>query len=324
MNIRPSNRAPLRGRRGRSSRIASALSAAAVVALTGTVSACTSDVGKASSEPYPNVTVNPKLRELLPDEVRRDGTLTIVTDPNYPPLEFIDGGRRGPTTDPIGADIDLGRAIAAKFGLRPTYEVTAFSNVVPAVAIQQFELGISALWADNPQASMVNMVTYYQAGTQTATKKPADGTTPLANGFCGQSVAVEEGTEYIDNLVKMSNNCTKAGKAPIDIRPALSQDRASSLLEDGKTDAMVGDSPTVQYTVANSGGKLVAVGPAVDVRPYGIAVSPRYSQLTGATQQAVQELIDSGIYNQILTRWQIDQGAVAKAGVLYRAQAHTG
>lgn len=289
-----------------------------------TVSGCTSEIGRASSEPYPNVAMDPALRDLLPDDVRRDGTLTIVTDPSYPPLEFIDPNQPASITDPVGADIDLGRAIAAKFGLRPTYDVTAFSNVVPAVAIQQFELGISALWADNPQASMVNMVTYFQAGTQAAAKKPEVGSATSAGGFCGQSVAVEEGTEYIDTLVKMSERCTKQGKAPIDIRPALSQDRASSLLEEGKTDAMVGDSPTVQYTVANSGGKLVAVGGPVDIRPYGIAVSPRYPQLTVATQQAVQQLIDSGVYRDILTRWQIDQGAVAKAGIRYRAQSRTG
>ena len=149
------------------------------------------------------------------------------------------------------------------------------------------------------------------------------GFRPGAGSFCGESVAVEEGTEYIDTLVKLSAACKKLGKAPIDIRPANNQQRASKLLEEGSTNAMVGDSPTVAYPVARSNGEIIAVGNPADIRPYGIAVSPMYPELTKATQQAVQQLIDSGVYAQILEKWQIPLGAIKTSEVLYGANPAT-
>lgn len=283
------------------------------MALVAGVSACSTDPQPSSAAVYPGVTADPALREALPAHVKQDGQLTIVTDPTYPPMEFVEGDAV------VGADIDLGRAIAAKFGLTPNFQTTAFSNVVPSVAIQEFELGMAALWADNPEASLANMVTYFQAGTQVAIRKAEQSRDP-ADGFCGQSVAVEEGTEYIDTLVKKSADCRKAGKPPIDIRPATSQSKASKLLEDGKVDAMVGDSPTVQYTVARSNGEIVAIGAPADIRPYGIAVSPLYPELTTATQNALEQLIASGVYAEILTRWQVQQGAITTPQVLFGAK----
>ena len=288
------------------------IAGAFAVGLLTVVTGCSSASSPPASQPYPGVTADPALRASLPSAVIADGRIAIVTDPTYPPLEFLQDGQM------VGADIDLGRAIAAKFGLEPNFQVTPFSNVVPSVAIKEFELGISALWADNPEASLANMVTYFQAGTQVAIRKSEQGRDP-ANGFCGQSVAVEEGTEYIDDLVKQSAECRKRGLPRIDIRPATSQSRASKLLEDGKTNAMVGDSPTVQYTVARSNGELIALGAPVEIRPYGIAVSPLYPELTKATQQAVQQLIDSGVYAEILAKWQIQQGAIKASTVLYGA-----
>ena len=130
-------------------------------------------------------------------------------------------------------------------------------------------------------------------------------------------MAVEEGAEYIDVLVKQSAKCVQRGQEAIVILTPNSQSRASKLLEEGKADALVGDSPTVQWTINRSGGAIVALGDPIDVRPYGIAVSTRYPELTRATNLAVQQLIDSGVYREILSRWQIAEGAIAESLVLY-------
>ncbi len=292
----------------------------ALVAFTGIVSittGCSNQTAKGSQQPYPNVSVDPALREALPAETRADGTLTIVTDPSYPPMEFTESLEPGTDTDPVGADIEIGRAIAAKFGLTPRFEKTPFSNVVPSVAIQQFELGISSLWADNSQASIANMVTYFQSGTQLAMRASSKKSKQTMSSLCGQSIAAEEGAEYIDTLVARSAKCVKDGERPIDVRTANTQGRAAQMLEDGKVDGMVGDTPTVQFTIARSNGTIVGVGQPVDIRPYGIAVSPQYPELTEATRRAVQQLIDSGVYLEILKRWNITDGAISKSEVRF-------
>lgn len=313
VDFRQSHRAPVRVRHTHTVIAVVVL----LVAVVTTIASCAGSSVTSANRPYPNVEVDPALRDLLPADTVADGTLTIATDPSYPPMEFLASPEPGGTPELVGADIDLGRAIAAKFDLKPQFEQTPFSNVVPAVAIRQYELGMSSLWADNPQAALVNMVTYLDAGTQIAiraTSRPPNQTTP---SFCGQSVAVEEGAEYIDVLVKQSAKCVQRGQEAIVILTPNSQSRASKLLEEGKADALVGDSPTVQWTINRSGGAIVALGDPIDIRPYGIAVSTRYPELTRATNLAVQQLIDSGVYREILSRWQIAEGAIAESLVLY-------
>lgn len=315
VDFRQTHRAPVRVRRTQTVIAAVVL----LIALVATTASCAGSPTASANRPYPNVEVDPGLRDLLPADTRADGFLTIATDPSYPPMEFFAAPEPGATPELVGADIDLGRAIAAKFGLKPRFEQTAFSNVVPAVAIRQYELGMSSLWADNPQATLVNMVTYLDAGTQIAIRTTSKRPNQQTQSFCGQSVAVEEGAEYIDILVKQSAKCVRRGEAAITILTPNSQSQASKLLEDGKADALVGDSPTVQWTINRSDGAIVALGDPIDVRPYGIAVSTRYPELTRATNIAVQQLIDSGVYLEILSRWQIADGAIAQSLVLFGA-----
>ncbi|MFA7266353.1 MAG: transporter substrate-binding domain-containing protein [Candidatus Nanopelagicales bacterium] len=313
VDFRQSHRAPVRVRRTQTVIAVTVL----LIAVVTTAAGCSGSSTPSANQPYPNVEVDPTLRELLPADTRADGILTIATDPSYPPMEFLVESEPNGASELVGADIDLGRAIATKFGLQPKFEVAAFSNVVPAVAIRQYELGMSSLWADNPQAALVNMITYLDAGTQIAiraTKTRPDQQNP---SFCGHSIAVEEGAEYIDVLVKQSTKCVGRGEEPITILTENSQARASKLLEDGKADALVGDSPTVQWTINRSNGAIVALGDPIDIRPYGIAVSTRYPDLTRATNIAMQQLIDSGTYLEILSRWQIANGAITESLVLF-------
>lgn len=283
-----------------------------VIAVT-TIAALTA-CGTATSEqpafdPLPVIVPDAKLAAAVPPSIRTDGRLIIATDPTYPPMEFMEGGRKR------GADIDLGRAIAQTLQLEADFHDIQFSNVVPSVAVNRYELGMSALWADNPTALLANMVTYMKAGVQLAGRTGRQGPSQ-GQGMCGHSVSVEEGTEYIDTMVALSKSCRASGRQTITIRSTDNQEQATALLADGKVDAMLADSPAVTYAVNRSAGKLAAIGQPVDVRPYGIAVSPTYPQLLDVIKGALQRLIESNVYQRILERWGLQANAINDPQVL--------
>ena len=257
----------------------------------------------------PSVAVNQQLADQVPTAIRADGKLTFAIDPNYPPMEMMDGDYLR------GADVDLAIEVAALLGLQPEFDATGFSNVIPSVAINQFELGISAMWVTDPSAGLVNMVDYFKAGTAMAVR--IDDTQPKNShdGLCGYRVSVEEGSDFIDDMVATSRRCESQGKKGITIIATTGQTEATNLLINDKVDAMIADSPVVAYAVAQSKSELLAVGPPVHVRPYGIAVNPQQKELTQVVAQAVQYLIDSGVYQQILQRWHVQEGAIAKSVV---------
>ncbi len=279
-----------------------------ILAITGCASptAESSQIGSTISVPSADST----LAEQVPDSIRADGQLLIATDPTYPPLEMIRDGHLE------GFDIDLIIAVAGLLGLEPEIRQTAFSNVIPSVVVNEHEVGISALWSDAPNSIYVDMVTYLEAGVELAAQRGPGTPKPTEFGLCGHSVSVVEGTTYIDTLVSLSQACRKQDKRPIEINASLDQDGATSLLRQGLVDAMLADGPVVEFAVSESNGQLVRVGKPINVRPYAIAVNQGLSSFAELVRDAVQELIDTGVYGQLLDAWGLQTGGIAESKVL--------
>ena len=78
---------------------------------------------------------------------------------------------------------------------------------------------------------------------------------------------------------------------------------------------MLADSPVVAYAAAQTGGKLETLGDIYDSAPYGVAVPKDLGDYAEAVRAAMQSLIDSGAYEQILQEWGVEQGAVPTAEI---------
>ena len=76
------------------------------------------------------------LASLVPTAVRAKGVLSIGVAPNYPPNEFVNTSNKI-----VGWDIDLMNAVAAKLGLKTTYENATFEHIVPGVTAGKYDVG---------------------------------------------------------------------------------------------------------------------------------------------------------------------------------------
>lgn len=109
-----------------------------MICLLTALTACQSQSGSGTSDqPDSQITPNLELIAQLPDAIRASGVLTVASDPSYPPMEFIEDGNW------VGADVDLARALGRVLDLRVEFHNTPFSNIVPAVAVDRYNLGIS-------------------------------------------------------------------------------------------------------------------------------------------------------------------------------------
>jgi polar amino acid transport system substrate-binding protein len=154
-----------------------------------------------------------------------------------------------------------------------------------------------------------NMISYFNAGTQWATKKNnPSGIQP--DNACGKKVAVQRGTVQVDDVTKRSQDCTKAGKPAITIEQYQAQTDATTAVVTGKDDAMLADSPVVAYAVKQTGGQLETLGDIYDAAPYGYVVPKNETDFAQAIADAVKALIADGTYKKILDNWGVAQGAI--------------
>lgn len=284
--------------------IVPALVAATALALTG----CANNGGGGNTTtPAPTIAPDAAAIALLPEAVKASGELTMGVDATYPPNEYKDAAG-----NPIGWDVELANAVAAKLGLKPVWSVAAFANIIPSVKGDKVYMGVSSFTDNAERQKSVNFVDYYQAGILWAS---AAGKNVNPDDACGLKVAVQATTyEHTDEVPAKSAACVKAGKPKIDIVPFDTQDAATTAVALGQVDAMSADSPVTAYAIAQSKGKLQAAGSAFEVAPYGYALSKTLG-LDKAVQAAVQSLMDDGTYKAILTKYGVQDGAISSATI---------
>jgi polar amino acid transport system substrate-binding protein len=284
-----------------------ALGLAAVAALTLFLSACGGSSNKGSSGNTPNTAVDKALADQVPQAIKTDGKILVGSDTTYAPSEFL--GADGKTA--TGFDVDVFNLVAAKLGLKADFQTATFGDIIPGVTESgKYEIGVSSFTINSERLAQVNMVSYYSAGTQWATKKgnPA-GIQP--DNACGKKIAVQKDTvQHTDDLPAKNKACTDAGKPAITIDPYPAQDAATSAVVSGKDDAMLADSPVCAYAVKQTNGQLELLGSIYDSAPYGYVIKKDQTDFANAIVGALKAIIADGSYKKALEKWGVEAGAI--------------
>jgi polar amino acid transport system substrate-binding protein len=276
------------------------LAVVAALALSGCVN------NSSPTTPQATVTAGPvdaAAVALLPASIKSSKVIQVGVDATYPPDEFKDASGQA-----VGWDIDLFDAVAAKLGVKATFNIAGFDSIIPSITGGKYDAGVSSFTDNTDREKKVDFVNYYSAGILWAS---GAAKTVDPNNACGLKVAVETGTvEDLSDIPDKSKACVAAGKKAIQVLRFDGQDQATNAVVLGQADAMSADSPITGDAIKQSGGKLQAAGTVFGVAPYGIAVN-KGSSLTKAIQKAFQDIVDNGTYTKILTKWGVNDGALS-------------
>ena len=100
----------------------------------------------------------------LPANIKSAGKIVVGTDASYAPSEFLDAD--GKTVK--GFDVDLFNAVAAKFGVTVDWQPAKFDSIIAGVQGGKYDMGVSSFTINDDRRKVVNMVSYFNAGTQWA------------------------------------------------------------------------------------------------------------------------------------------------------------
>ncbi|MBO4208188.1 ABC transporter substrate-binding protein [Micromonospora echinofusca] len=242
----------------------------------------------------------------VPDAIKADGVIKVGTDSTYAPAEFLDAD--GKTV--VGFDVDLFNAVAAKLGLKAEFESAPFDAILPGVDSGKYEVGVSSFTVNEERKKSVNMVSYFSAGTQWATKSGNPNKVD-PNDACGKKIAVQTGTVQFDDITARSKKCTDAGKPAITIDQYQAQSDATAAVVSGKNDAMLADSPVGAYAVKQTNGQLELLGDIYESAPYGYVVKKDQTAFAEALRDAVQAVITDGSYKTALSKWGVEAGGIS-------------
>ncbi|WP_458317253.1 serine/threonine protein kinase StpK7 [Mycolicibacterium brisbanense] len=244
----------------------------------------------------------PAIAATVPQQIRDTGRLVIGVNVPYAPMEFRNSGG-----DLIGFDVDLMKAMTRVLGLAPDFRETGFDGVLPSVRDGNFNVGMAAMTDTAERERQADFVTYLTAGTLWA-QRTGSSVDPTA--ACGLRVAVKYGTiQDTKELPAKSDTCVAAGLSPIQKVQLPGQDEVTAALVAGEADAMTADSPVTGFAIKLSGGALQPAGEVFDSAPYGWPVA-KGSALADSLRQALEQIIATGEYRTIVSKWGLDKGMI--------------
>ncbi|BAS15793.1 L-cystine-binding protein TcyA [Arthrobacter sp. Hiyo8] len=284
---------------------------AAVLASTLAGTAACGGSGQASS-PQTN-SADTSLTALVPADIKAKGTITVGTQPDFEPANFTPIGENGVK----GFNIDLMDAMAAKLGLKISYQKVPFDQLLVGVQTGKFDASIAGMTDRKARQENVDFVDYQVAGTVfMVAKGNPKKITGEPDGGCGIKIGGVKGNDDERLVGIMAKACTAAGKPAPELVTFPTGSDKNLALTSGRVDAMFWPDMAVSVINRETQGKLESVPVNFEPKVFlGMIFNKQNPQLRDAFLKATEAMHADGSYDAILKKWDVTVIDLPKPGV---------
>ncbi len=218
----------------------------------------------------------------------QDKTLRVGTDATFPPMEFVDGGKR------TGFDIELTEALAKAMGKQVEWVDIDFKGLIPGLISKRFDMAMSAIYITDERKKVVDFSDAYYAGGLVAMVKENNAAIKKLSDLDGKKVSVQVGTKSVGYL---QQNFPKVERVEVEKNQEM-----FNLVDIGRADAAVTGKPAAYQYVRTRPG-LRVLDEQLTTEEYGIALRKDTPELTKAVNAALAKLKADGSYAAIVKKW---------------------
>ncbi|PBC77818.1 polar amino acid transport system substrate-binding protein [Streptomyces sp. TLI_235] len=249
---------------------------------------------------------------LLPEDVRKSGTLRLGGAVGTPPSAFYPDPAK---KSPAGLDVDIADAVGKVLGVTVRREDAAFETILPALGSGKYDVGTGNFGVTTARLKTIDFVTYIDDGQGFAVRKDdtrLQQVTDLVQ-LCGLTIGTGAGTTFETTLDARKNVCADAGRKPYEVRAFSDNGAVLTGLQQGRIDVVMSTINGLRHQAAQpaAGTRFLGEFHRLDV---GFAFR-KGSPLTPAFQGAVNQLIKDGTYARILQKWGTEDSAVTASQI---------
>lgn len=222
----------------------------------------------------------------------QEGKIIVASDLANPPFDYMDN------ETPMGFEVDLMAAVAAKMGLTCEYlKPMKFDSIIPLIKQGgKADCGVSNFTITDERKQEIDFTDPYIDSNQgVVVKADSDKTTAEALNADGVKIACQSGTT---GEAWAQENLPKATIVSLD-DPV----QAVTGVSTGNFDAAAADLPVMSYLCSNSFTDCQVAIEIPTGEQYGIVVSKSNPKLTEAINSALSELKDDGTIESLEVKW---------------------
>lgn len=224
----------------------------------------------------------------------KEGTLTVVTSPDYPPFENLENG------EIVGFDIDLMAAVAKEMGLELEVVPLQFDAIIPAItAGGQGDVGASGISVDPDRAKEVDFTESFYIDDQAIAVMDSSAVTEdnaaEALNQAGVTIAVQTGTTGEAFAQENFPNATIQGYG--------NSTDCFAAMQSGNADAVCTNLAVVNRMLKDAYADARVVLEVATGEEYAAVVSKDNPELTKKVNEALKALKDNGTIDELTQKW---------------------
>lgn len=226
--------------------------------------------------------------ETAASEALADGVLTVGTNAEFPPFEYVDDNG-----EPDGFDIALIKAIGEKLGVEVEVENMEFASLVSSIG-SKIDIAIAGMTVTDERKESVDFSDSYYEAVQYVIL-PADSEIATADDLTGKTIGVQLGTtgdfiatdDIADSTVQQYNKAV---------------DAVNDLIN-GRVDCVIVDKNPALVFESKFEGQVKAVDGAefgFGTEEYAIALPKGDTALVDAVNAALEEIKADGTFDELV------------------------
>lgn len=221
-----------------------------------------------------------------------DNKLTMATNAEFPPFEYVEEG------EVVGVDADIAKAIAEKLGKELEIVNIDFDAALTGAATGKYDMAVAGITANDDRRKNMNFSDDYYKASQ-AIIVMADGDIEKAADLKGKVISCQEGTTGEQFLLdeKYEIQSFKTGA------------EAVAALTSGKVAAVVIDNQVAIALSEKQNGATKVLDEALTQESYAIAIEKGNDELTEEINKALNELKEEGELKKIFDKYELPYDA---------------
>jgi len=231
----------------------------------------------------------------LVNELLVKDQIIVGISPDYPPFEDL-----STSGEIIGFDVDMMNEVLSilnkneELNLKVTWKSMDFDTIIGALQTKQIDIGVSGFTYDADRD--VYFTTPYIISQQVIVVSVTSGINDVV-ALEGKKIGVQSGTTGEGAAEEI------VGAKLVSLTDAQ---QLFAQLQTNAIDAVVIDKAVADNFIKNNNGFVLVSEPLIDEN-MSIIIGKGNTNLQVALDKAIQEFIQSGKYQELLTKWEIEQ-----------------
>ncbi|HAH97116.1 MAG TPA: basic amino acid ABC transporter substrate-binding protein [Firmicutes bacterium] len=220
-------------------------------------------------------------------------TLIMGTEASFPPFEFTDENN-----EPIGFDVDLARAVAEEMGLELEVRDQPFDGLIGALQANQIDIVAAGMTITPERQETVAFSNPYYNAKQSVIVRAGENLVTSMEDLANLNIAVQMGTTGAAKAEEIKGTADDTS-----LKQYEKVNEAFMELTNGRVDAIIIDVPVGASYMKQFEGLEVVEAIDFEDEQFGIAVRKDNEELLNDVNTALDNIMSSGKYDELIQKW---------------------